>query len=254
MSGNENIKESNKKNIEEISHETTSQSSEEAIHIKSAAASNGLTTILIGCFVAFIGMLVISFLPELFFLVGILFLSGSIIAFVMGFFKLKEPKFSLCISKSSIKYTHRKGEWEIPWENLQRVDVPRIYKDLAHVDLEMVGFKLRDSEKMLSSISPRLITHLLMEQRPLITQIASSNCESGQCYGDDLIEDTKYKMSDGSIITGVHAMFANRMKRLQQALGYDLYLSVNDIDRSNTEFVQLIKECQESLLHKYHKD
>ncbi|MFT6270299.1 MAG: hypothetical protein ACJAVV_003133 [Alphaproteobacteria bacterium] len=218
-----------------------------AIYIKGSASSNGLTTLLVGTIVALIGTVIIVALPKLLFLVGILFLSGSIIAFVMGFYKLREPKYSLEITKEAIVYHHRKGKWRIEWENIQRVDVPRVHKGLEHIDLEMVGFRLRDPERFLNNISLRLITHLLMEQRPLVTQIAMSDCASGQCYGDDIIDDVKYKCEDGGMITGVSAMFANRMRKLQKGIGYDVYLSVNELDRDGTSFVALLRECQDSL-------
>jgi hypothetical protein len=217
-----------------------------AIFIRGSASSNGVTTLVVGAIVALFGSVIIVALPKLFFLVGILFMSGSIIAFVMGFYKLREPKYSLEITKEAIVHHHRKGKWRIEWENIQRVDVPRVHKGLEHIDLEMVGFRLRNPERFLDNISLRLITHLLMEQRPLVTQIAMSDCQSGQCYGDDIIDDVKYKCEDGSMITGVSAMFANRMRKLQQGIGYDVYLSVNDLDRDGTAFVALLRECQES--------
>lgn len=224
------------------------KSQDEIIFIRSSAASNGMTTIIIGAIVACIGAIIIALLPPLFFLVGILFLSGSIVAFVMGFYKLREPPYSLEITKQGITYIHRKGRWRIPWSNIQRVGVPRVHQGLVHVDLEMIGFNLRDPEPFIADISPRLITHLLMEQRPLVTQLLASGCESGQCYGDDIIDDTQYKLSSGGALTGVSAMFANRMRKLKQGLGYDIYLSVNDVDRSNHDFVSLLKDCQESLV------
>ncbi len=223
-------------------------SNSESIFIKSAASTNGMTTLLVGAIVALIGACIIILLPQLFFLVGILFLSGSIIAFVMGFYKLKEPKYSIELTREAIKYQHRKGTWLIEWDNVHRIDVPRIHKGLEHVDLEMVGIRLKQPESMLNNISPRLITHLLMEQRPLIAHLAMSNCQSGQCYGDDIIEDTKFKCADGNLITGVSAMFANRMAKLQQGLGYDIYVSANDLDRDSQAFVNLLRKCHESVM------
>lgn len=219
----------------------------EAIYIRSSSATNGVTTLLIGCLVACVGSITILLLPDLFFLVGILFLSGSVVAFVMGFYKLREPKYSLEISKTAITYFHRRGSWQIPWQNIQRVDVPRVHKGLQHVDLEMVGFRLIHPEQFLQNISMRLITHLLMEQRPLVTQFVNQDCNSGQCPGDDIIEDVKYKCADGTLLTGVTAMFANRMRKLQQGLGYDIFVSVNELDRSSHDFVNLIRECQDSV-------
>lgn len=223
-------------------------SQSETIYIRSSASTNGMTTLIIGGGLLGLGLLTILLLPPLFFLVGILFVSASIIAFVMGFYKLREPKYSLEINKQAIVYHHRKGKWQIPWENIQRVDVPRVSRGLEMVDLEMVGFRLRDPEPFLENISRRLITHLLMEQRPLLTQVVAESCQSGQCYGDDIIDDVKYKCADGSFLTGVSAMFANRMKKLQQGLGYDIYLSVNELDRDGQSFVSLIRECQETLV------
>ena len=220
----------------------------DSIFIRSSAATNGLTTVLVGCIVATIGTSIILLLPDVFFLVGILFLCGSIIAFVMGFYKIREPQYSVELTRDAIKYQHRKGSWMISWDNVQRVDVPRIHKGLEHIDLEMVGIRLKQPETMLDNISPRLITHLLMEQRPLVAHLAMSNCDSGQCYGDDIIEDTKYKCADGTLITGVNAMFANRMAKLQQGLGYDIYLSANDLDRDSEAFVSLLRQCHESVL------
>lgn len=220
----------------------------DAIHIRSASAKNGITTFLVGIVLAIFGIIFIVAFPPLFFLVGILFLSGSIIAFVMGYHKLREPKYSLEITKEAILYHHRKGKWRITWDNIQRVDVPKVHKGIAHVELEMVGFRLRDPDRFLDNISLRLITHLLTEQRPLVTQIIANDCDSGNCYGDEIIDDVNYKCVDGTLKTGVTAIFANRMRKLQQGLGYDIYLSVNDLDRDGSSFVRLLRECQESLL------
>lgn len=227
-----------------------SGSESESIYIRSSASTNGITTLIIGACVALVGFAIITLLPKLFFLVGVLFVSGSIIAFVMGFYKLREPKYSLEITKQGIVYHHRKGQWRMPWENIQRIDVPRVHKGLEHIDLEMVGFRLKQSEVFLDHISPRLVTHLLMEQRPLVAQIIQSGCETGQCYGDDVIEDTKYKLADGTLIKGVSAMFANRMRKLQEGLGYDVFLSVNELDREASEFVALLRECHETVIAK----
>lgn len=220
----------------------------ESIFIRSSAATNGMTTLLIGAVVAITGTSLIVFLPELFFLVGILFLSGSIIAFVMGFYKLREPQYSIEITREAINYNHRKGTWRIEWDNIQRIDVPRIHKGLQHIDLEMIGIRLKQPENVLNTISPRLITHILMEQRPLVAHLAMSNCESGHCYGNDIIEDTKFKCSNGKLITGVSAMFANRMAKLQRGLGYDIYISVNEVDRDAPSFVNLLRDCHESVI------
>ena len=39
-------------------------------------------------------------------------------------------------------------------------------------------------------------------------------------------------------------MLANRMTKLRAGLGYDLYISVSELDRSTDEFVDLLKQCE----------
>nr|WP_136251406.1 DUF2982 domain-containing protein [Ningiella ruwaisensis] len=229
------------------SSEVSTNENEDAIFIRGISATNGLTTLLIGSAGVSLGAIMIVFLPPLFFLAGVLIIAAGIIALTMGFFKIREPKYSLEITRESVTYHHRLGRWTLHWENIQRVDVPRVHRGFEHVDLEMVGFRLKEPERFLSQISPRLITHLLMEQRPLVAQIERSNCEGGRCYGDDLIEDAKYKTKEGTILRGVTAMFANRMRKLQTGLGYDVFISTNELDRSAEEFVMLIRECHDNV-------
>jgi hypothetical protein len=221
--------------------------SPESIFIRGVSSHNGMTTVLIGVVALVLGTLGISLLPELFFLAAILIVVVGIIALVMGYFKIREPKYSLEISKQEVVYHHRLGKWSIDWNNIQRIDVPRVRMGLEHIDLEMVGFRLKDPEAFLPNISLRLITHLLMEQRPLITQIERSSCGTGKCYGDDMMEDAKYKTKSGEIITGVIAMYANRMRKLQEGLGFDVFVSVNELDRGAHEFVNLIRQCHDSV-------
>ncbi|MFC3122981.1 DUF2982 domain-containing protein [Agaribacter flavus] len=223
----------------------TSQKSDEIL-IRASSANNGMMSCLIGSALFFIGLATCIFLPDIFFFAGILVMAAGIVGVVMGFFKLREPKYSLSITRDSLVYFHRRGVWEISWDNIQRVDVPRVHKGLSQVELEMIGFRLKDPEQVLNTISPRLITHLLMEQRPLVTQINASRCAEGKCYGDDLIEDTRFKMKSGKTINGILAMFANRMRRLQEGLGYDIFISANELDRSPQAFISLLRQCQEA--------
>lgn len=222
---------------------------QDTICIKSSAAGNGLTSIIIGALLLVLGLVVIFLLPEGVFLLGVLLISLSIIALIIGAYKLGEPQYSMNITRQHIFYQNRKGHWHIEWENVQRIDVPRVYRGLEHVDLEMIGIRLKDPLQVLDNTSPRLITHLLMEQRPLLTKAMQNDaCQSGKCYGDDLIDDTQFKTKEGRVLNGVAAMFANRMDKLANSLGYHIYISANDVDRNQQEFVTLLRECQQNVL------
>jgi hypothetical protein len=98
----------------------------------------------------------------------------------------------------------------------------------------------------MDEISPRLITYLLMEQRPLTMQNRDPNSTAGQSYGSDMIEDEKFVRASGEVIKGVAAMFGNRMLKLRNQLGYDIFISSNEVDREAAKFIALLKDCQEA--------
>jgi hypothetical protein len=222
----------------------------ESIFIKAASSHNGMTSILIGTGLLLFGAFVCIVLPKIFFLPGIFIISGGIVGLIIGWFKLREPQYSFELTREHLIYNHRRGKWRIAWANIQRVDVPKVTKGLEQVDLEMIGFRLRDTDVLLDEISPRLITYLLMEQRPLTVQNQDPNCATGQCYGSDMIDDEKFLRSNGQSIRGISALFGNRMKKLRAQLGYDIFVSTNEIDRDAMKFIALIKECQAAALQK----
>lgn len=221
---------------------------QEAILIRAASTYNGLTFAVVGALICLLGAILLSILPVIYSLPSIFVICIGMVGMLLGGFKLREPKYSFELNKNEIVYHHRKGQWRIAWQNIQRIDIPRVTRGIEQHDLEMIGFKMRNSDDFLRSISPRLTTYLLLEQRPLVTQSNDANCKTGQCYGDDLIEDQKYQTNDGRLLKGVEAMFANRMQRLRNNLGYDVYISSNEIDRDAAAFVQLLRECQESVM------
>ena len=107
----------------------------------------------------------------------------------------------------------------------------------------MVGIRIKSYPDFLSVISQRLMTNTLMEQRPLLMQNMDDSGQTGQCPSNDLIEEAKYKLADGQILTGVKGMFANRMHKLRDRLGYDVYINEAELDRSANDFVILLRNC-----------
>lgn len=234
MSGNEN--------------ELVADDSEESQSIKIRAASkrNGFTTFVVGVVVLVIAIILLALLPKSAYLVGIFALSGSIVTMLIGWFKMREPAHSIELTKSFIHYQHRHGKWRLDWANIQRIDVPKISQGFEQKPLSMVGIKIKDYQPLLNSISPRLATNLLLEQRALL--LHNNGCATGGCYNNDLIEDDRFKMPDGRFISGIPAMLANRMSKLRISLGFDLFISVAELDRSSDDFVALLKECHTNVL------
>jgi hypothetical protein len=218
---------------------------QDLIQIRGAATRNVLTTLLCGAGGLLVSVVIFSWLPERFILLGIFATSASIVALLIAWFKFREPAFSIEISRDCLRYLHRRGHWQVGWDNIQRIDVPKAERNMQLEDLSLVGIKLKDYAPFLSSTPLRLMTNILMEQRPLLLLGDQPNSATGGSYTGDLIEDDKYKYPDGTVIKGIPAMLANRMGKLRQRLGYDLYISVAELDRTEHEFVKLLRECQQ---------
>lgn len=221
-------------------------SSVSPIYVRATSKSNGITACVLGVFGLVLSALWLSFMPEWLFLAGIFLTSASIVSLLIGWFKLREPQYSIEISPEEIRYHHRLGNWFLQWDNIQRVDCPRVQQGLDHVELEAVGIKIKDYADFLRTISPRLATHLLMEQRPLLMHSKQESCSTGGCYNQTMFDDKHFSTSDGQTFTGVKAMLANRMQTLRASLGYDIYISAVDIDREPTDFVALLRQCQQA--------
>lgn len=221
---------------------------EETILIRANAKKNSLTSLIVGGTALVLAMLMFRILPESFKLLAIFTTTIGIVGLLLGLLKTREPDHSLSISKENIDYKHRKGSWQLAWENVQRIDVPRVNKGFEQQQLTLVGIRIKEYAPILENVSPRLMTHLLMEQRPLLMQSDDPNCASGTCYGDDLIEDEHFTDASGKVYKGVQGMFAHRMQKLRTRLGYDLYINSAELDRPADEFADLLRSCHRSLL------
>ncbi len=216
------------------------------ILIRATSKRNGITTLFIGGVALMISALWLTFAPDWLFLAGVFFTSASLVTLLVGWFKLREPDHSIEISHEQILYHHRRGNWVIDWDNVQRVDCPRVRQGLDHVNIEAVGIRLKQYAPFLSTVSPRLATHLLMEQRPLLLHNFDKSCASGDCFNQELFDDKHFTLETGEVLTGIKAMLANRMTQLRSRLGYDIYVSASDLDRPPMDFVYLMRDCQQA--------
>jgi hypothetical protein len=223
-----------------------SESNSKIIRVRAAAKRNGFTTLVIGFGILGLSVLWLSIAPASLNIPGFFLSCAGLVTLLIGLFKIKEPEHSITITPTELTYLHRLGQWRIPWSSIQRFDQPRVTKGLEQKTLNFIGFKITDYEGFVSSISPRLATHLLMEQRPLLLQNPDKACTTGNCAGGDILNDTKFKLASGKMLTGVQAMLANRMRQLRESLGYDIYIAAAELDREPSEFIDLLKSCQTS--------
>lgn len=223
---------------------------QDIIEIKRQAKRNVIVSALIGLVGLFLASIAFTMLPKSLYLIGIFLTSASLVALLIAWVKYREPQFSFLLSKTSILYKHRHGQWQLDWSNIQRVDVPKVTQGLEHKALDMVAIKIKDYPAFLKGISPRLMTNVLMEQRPLLLyeMDTSKDCTSGNCNSDDMLENDYFKDSSGVEYRGIQAMFANRMTKLRTRLGYDLFVAGSELDRPEQKFVDLMRQCQQRVL------
>lgn len=223
---------------------------QDIIEIRSQAKRNVISSVLFGLLGLCLASIAFSALPKSLYLVGIFLTSGSLVALLIAWVKYSEPQFSFLLSRTSILYKHRNGQWQLNWDNIQRIDVPKVTHGLEHKPLDMVGIKIKDYSVFLSNISPRLMTNILMEQRPLLFHEMSSSksCATGGCHSDDMLEHDYFKDPNGHEYNGIQAMFANRMTKLRTRLGYDIFVAGSELDCPEQEFVNLLRQCQERVL------
>ncbi len=160
----------------------------------------------------------------------------TVFSAVLAIGKRIEPAVTLRLDAKGLNYHHRRGQYEVDWEQLLRVDQPHA-PDRPDQPLDYVGIRLRDPARFYRTISPRLALALLREQRPL-SRLAQPDCRNGQCA--ELLPDDDVLPEAG--LTGIRAAYATHQMILRQQLGYDLYLHHSCLDRSPRDFIDLVRE------------
>jgi hypothetical protein len=219
---------------------------QEVINIRPVAGRNSLTTLILGVALLFVAVALMLYLPDSVTLIAIGLLATAIVLLVLGSVKWLEPQFSMRLTRQHIDYIHRKGCWQLDWQNIQRIDLPRVQRGMQSIELPMIGLRVKDYSPFFETVSVRLAAHLLLEQRALLMHVVTENCDEGDCYSKNLIEDDKFKLETGKMLQGVQAMLANRMRRLREGLGYDLFISSTELDRSSSDFIQLLRQCHQA--------
>lgn len=166
----------------------------------------------------------------------------SVVAFVVALFKLQEPDLSFMLNNQGILYHHKRGFMLVEWSNIRRIGIPTVQHGSDNKQLAYLGLNLVDSEKVLSAVSLRLISHLLMEQRAILHKYLLNDCPTGTCPSDITLNTEPYKSKSGFVYKGLRGMFAHRMDWLKKLSGYELLIPETAFDRSSAEFAKLLME------------
>lgn len=219
---------------------------QDIIEIRSQGKRNIIVSVIFGLVGLCLASISFSTLPKSLYLIGIFLTCASLVTLLIAWVKYREPQFSFLLSRTSILYKHRHGQWQLDWHNIQRVDVPKVTQEIENISLGMVAIKIKDYSVFLKEVSPRLMSNILMEQRPLLfhEMPPTKDCASGHCHSDDMLEHDYFKDNNGIEYKGIQAMFANRMTKLRTRLGYDIFIAGAELDRPEQEFVDLLRQCQ----------
>lgn len=172
-------------------------------------------------------------------------LSGIFLVMIaLGIGKIIEPEVSLEITPEDIRYIHFRGSWRLAWDDVLRFDIPHTQRGLEYSDLPFLGIRLRDYDRFLSQLSPRLAVHLVHQQRAMMMQAIRSDMPAHREYMDYVEVPSIFVTESGKTVRGVLATFAVRMTLMREMLGYDLYISQNALDRPLPEFIEHLKALQ----------
>ncbi|RUO26465.1 DUF2982 domain-containing protein [Aliidiomarina minuta] len=213
-------------------------------HIHPHTKRNGMTFCLLGAGALLLILYVHHNVVLLPWPLRLTLLAFALITLALGVAKLLEPATSLRISPQQITFLHRKGQWQLSWDDILRFDIPRVHRGLELQELPFLGFRLSSYDALLKQLSPRLAVHLLMEQRQLMIMALRSEKPAHKPYTDYFDVPDYFKSESGQVYRGVLATFAVRMQLMRELLGYDLYISQNAFDRPLEEFKTLLVELQ----------
>ncbi len=220
------------------------------IKVKAISKRNGITvtagSLAVFVFINLLGNLDLVHKIVTYFLT-VLSLAGVFI----GLMKIREPDYSLLIDKSGIRYNHARGSWQVPWRDIQRIDVPTIDHGLDKKQLPYVALRLKSQLELLDNISPRLASYLVTEQKEIAIAALRQEFDSWQCADGSCPSEILYKFDDyiteDKVYKGLQAMLGHRIEILRSKLGYDLYIPASALDREPQDFVGLLKRLQASV-------
>lgn len=173
---------------------------------------------------------------------------AELVLFITGLAKYFQPKYSLCLSPSGIKYQHNYGQWQLDWQQIQRISLMKETLGLTQIQLPYIGIRLLALSTFAKKISPRLANRLIHEQRPLLAFAIKLELLT---FEQSQLNFSPYILPSGEVVKGPLAAFMHHTNVLNNALGYHLFIPETAIDRELNEFCLLLNQCMKSSID-YH--
>ena len=164
----------------------------------------------------------------------------------LGVLKLLEPATSFKLTPKTITFIHRKGSWQLSWDDIRNINPITNTYGIDQEQLCYIGLRLNSLEVLKTQISPRLANYLIHEQKPLVTYCVSRELMAAR---DAVINFEPYICQDGSELKGPVAGFFHQAQALNKAIGAHLFINDSSIDRSSEAFTDLLKQCKSAATH-----
>ncbi|MCG7497078.1 DUF2982 domain-containing protein [Vibrio sp. Of7-15] len=171
-------------------------------------------------------------------LVGILFLLGGT-TICLSIAAIYNPKISMTLTDMHLQQHTNKGGWAVKWKNI--ADINHVYLTNLTDSLPWVGIKLHHYDAFLDAICPRMASKIIVEQRILLVMAFKYQPVDKYQLEDILFDDTPYITETGKRYTGLLAVLANRMTYQRELLGFDVYISAEELDRPIPDFIGLAR-------------
>lgn len=180
--------------------------------------------------------------------IGALVLIGGAALYISNTIDKKQLLFSL--TKYHLQYHSNKGGWCVKWHDINAIGIASIRYEGWDEQIPWCGIQLKTISPLLASISLRLASRILFEQRGLLLMAYRKQENPTLKELEDIVfDDTAYVCENGIEYQGLLAMLANRMILTRQLLGYDILISESILDRSCADFVGLTRQYLASARH-----
>jgi hypothetical protein len=217
-----------------------------SICIKAQSNHNALFLILLASILFMLTLVLSQHYWRQFHLVLTFIYLAELVVFITGLAKYFQPQFSLTLTPSYLKYQHRYGQWQLSWQDIQRISLMNETLGVNPLQLPFIGIRLTAIATLATSISPRLANRLIHEQRPLLAmaiRLRLITLEQSQ------LNFSPFILANGEIIKGPLAAFLHHSSILHNALGYHLFIPESALDRQLNEFCVLLNQCKQSARH-----
>lgn len=139
------------------------------------------------------------------------------------------------------QFHSRYGGWVTPWQNIVYIGHAELSIQGWQKPLPWIGIQIKDYDEFVASISLRLASRIMLEQRILLI-LAMKNSEENDIHIEDIMfDDEPYTTKEGRVFKGLRAMLANRMRYNRHFLGFDFFIAEELLDRPIDDFIGLLR-------------